>query len=380
VDEAFIQFKIAVEIAPNEAVAHVALGAILCDHKHDYEGAIAEFQKAIAIDERNANAHHNLGVALKGKGDQDGAVAAYRKALALDPNFAEAHIRLGNHFRDKANWDAAFFHYRELIRLRPDYPEAHYGLGGVLNAKGDLDGARVAYQKAIALRPDHAEAHCDLGAVFQRKCEFRAALEERRIGHALGSKQPNWRNPSAEWVREAEQLVALDAKLPKVLKREAQPADSAEWLGLAKLCQEHKKLYAAAAGFYKEAFDAEPKLVGPNRYDAACVAALAGCGKGKDADKLDDKERCRLRRQALDWLRADLKAKRLLLDKDANKPGPTLIWQMQHWQADADFAGVRGLESLADLPKAELQAWQKLWNDVADLLKRAKEMAASEKK
>ena len=44
---------------------------------------------------------------------------------------------------------------------------------------------------------------------------------------------------------------------------------------------------------------------------------------------------------------------------------------MQHWQQDTDFAGVRGTDVIAKLPEAERQEWQKLWNDVADLLKRA---------
>ena len=42
------------------------------------------------------------------------------------------------------------------------------------------------------------------------------------------------------------------------------------------------------------------------RYPAARCAALAGCGLGEDAAKLDEVERARWRRQARAWLRADL--------------------------------------------------------------------------
>src|SRR5262249_59110865 len=77
-----------------------------------------------------------------------------------------------------------------------------------------------------------------------------------------------------------------------------------------------KRLHRAAVRFYEEAFAAQPKLAddldAAHRYNAACAAALAGCGAGQDADQLDDKERAGLRRQALDWPRADLAAKRLL--------------------------------------------------------------------
>jgi hypothetical protein len=54
--------------------------------------------------------------------------------------------------------------------------------------------------------------------------------------------------------------------------------------------------------------------------------------------------------------------------------------KMRHWQADLDLAGVRGPEALAKLPEAERQEWQKLWDDVADVLKRAQGKAAPEKK
>jgi hypothetical protein len=69
-----------------------------------------------------------------------------------------------------------------------------------------------------------------------------------------------------------------------------------------------KTLYAAAARYFAEAFDHDAKLAdGPwHRYNAACFAALAGCGHGKDADKLDDQELARLRKQAIAWLRAHL--------------------------------------------------------------------------
>jgi len=40
---------------------------------------------------------------------------------------------------------------------------------------------------------------------------------------------------------------------------------------------------------------------------------------------------------------------------------------------DRDFAGVRGDEALAKLPEAERHEWRKLWQDVAELERRATE-------
>src|SRR5262249_11346445 len=144
----------------------------------------------------------------------------------------------------------------------------------------------------------------------RRQGQFRAALEALKRGHELGSQRPGWSEPSARWVRECEQLVALDEKLPALLKGEAQPADAPERLALAALCLRYKHCNGAAARFYADAFADQPTLADDprsgHRYNAACAAALAALGKGQDADRLDDAERAALRHQAHAWLAADL--------------------------------------------------------------------------
>jgi hypothetical protein len=184
-------------------------------------------------------------------------------------------------------------------------------------------------------------------------------------------------------VRQCERLVELDGKLPGFLAGKAMPASAGERIELAELCS-LKRLNRAAVRFYEEAFTAGPQLAddlsASHRYNAACTAALAGCGVGKDADKLDEKERARLRGQALGWLRADLEALRLLLKKGANKAGPPVLTQLRQWLADPDLVGVRGMEAIAHLPEAERQEWHKLWGDVFDALKRAAEKPKPEKK
>ena len=44
---------------------------------------------------------------------------------------------------------------------------------------------------------------------------------------------------------------------------------------------------------------------------------------------------------------------------------------MQHWQQDADLAGIRDAAALAKFPEAERKEWQAFWNDVHGLLERA---------
>jgi serine/threonine-protein kinase len=179
----------------------------------------------------------------------------------------------------------------------------------------------------------------------------------------------------AQWVRDAERLVALDRKLAAVLKGQGQPADAAERLALAQFCLQYKKLPRAAARFYADAFAAESKLAAEprsgHRYNAARAAALAAAGQGEDAVKLTDEERAHLRQQALDWLRAELTAR----TKQLNSWWPGEAGQaresLRHWQKDADLAGLRDKAALDKLSAAERDAWQRLWAEVGSLLQRA---------
>ena len=96
----------------------------------------------------------------------------------------------------------------------------------------------------------------------------------------------------------------------------------------------------------------------------------------KDAEVakyLDDKDRTRWRKQALDWLRADLTSyeKQVESGKPADR---TMVKQrLTNWQKNADLAGIRDPESLAKLSAEEREACQKLWADVATLLKKVQE-------
>jgi tetratricopeptide (TPR) repeat protein len=262
---------------------------------------------------------------------------------------------------------------RKAAALDPKSATAHYSLGNALRNKGRLDDAIASYKKAIELDPKFAEAHCNLGVALQQQGRFAEALAACKRGHELGRKQPGWPYPSAAWVRQAERMAAMESKLPAFLKGDARPRDNKERLGLAGVCLA-RNLHAAAVRLYADAFAADPTLADDvkagHRYNAVCAAALAAAGKGKDAGKLDDKERARLRKQALDWLRADL-ASHTKLNASGAPDARSLVQQrMKHWQQDNDLAGIRDKAVLAKLPVEEQKVFAQLWADVAALLKK----------
>jgi serine/threonine protein kinase/tetratricopeptide (TPR) repeat protein len=384
VEGAIREFRRALEHHPEFVQAHNNLGSAL-KARGDVEGAIREYRLALDLDPKHAGTHYNLGKTLKVKGDTEGAIREYRLALELDGKLARAHYDLGNALLARGDLDGAIREYRLALDSDPEDAYAHHGLGFALHKKGDVEEAIPCYQAAIRIDPGFASAHCNLGQALRIQGRYAESLNALKTGHELGSRQANWRYQSEAWVREAERLVALDQKLTQVLKGEAQPADAAEEVALAWLCQRPpRQLPAAGVRLYAAAFADGPRLAddmkAQHRYGAASAAALAGCGRGKDDPPPGAGTQEKLRRQALDWLRADLDAyARLLAGTD--RQAPALVRQrLEHWQKDAEFRGVRGEESLARLPEAERQSWRQLWDDVARTLARAQAATVPEKK
>jgi serine/threonine protein kinase/Flp pilus assembly protein TadD len=376
-DEAIAKHREAILLKKDFADAHNNLGTAL-RQKDRLDEAIAEHQAALRFNNESDSAHTNLGNALCQKGLLDEAIVEYRKALLLNEENYKAHNNLGVALYTKGRLDEAIAASSQAIRLKKDFPEAHYSLGLALGKTGRLDEAITAFKQAIHLKPDWADARHNLGYALQLKGRLDEAVAA--FQEALRLK-PGAANTRAA-LDTAREFLALDTRLGKVLSGDCQPANAAERAKLALLCaQPFKRLPATAARFYAEAFAVEPKLAedlrAGHRYNAACAAALAGCGQGADADKLDTQERARLRQQALDWLRADLKAYRQVLEKSQGKAGPAIAERLQHWLQDNDFAGVRGADALARLPEGERQGWEKLWQESEALRQRAAQRPAA---
>ena len=105
---------------------------------------------------------------------------------------------------------------------------------------------------------------------------------------------------------------------------------------------------------------------------------MAAAGQGKDATWLGDKERRRLREQAIDWLRADLVLHTKQLDTGRTAERAAVQRALKHWQEDPDLAGVRDAAPPAKLSAEERAAIARLWADVAATLKKAETPATTE--
>jgi tetratricopeptide (TPR) repeat protein len=364
-------------------------------------------------------AHNNLGVTLSDQGRAAEAeqefLEAEREIRAARINFPEVHISRGmvSEFQGIPN--------AELI----SFPEVHINLGVVLGDQGRLEEAEREFREALRLSPDYLEAHHGLACVLRDLGRLREALQELQRAHELGMRHPSWPYPSelwvqtdpghfdvvhrpypsaqwrqdngrlilaehespvvlrgerhprwpypsAQWLQDCEELIRFEDLLPIVLRGEAEPSDAAASLRFARVCG-YTRRYGAAARFYAAAFAFDAATFSDPRtgvrYNAARVAALAGCGQENDAPP-GDADRARLRVQALEWLRADLAFWKRGAGSDDAKDVASAPALLRHWRVDPDLAGVRDADALDKLPEDERGQWRQLWDDVDALVQK----------
>jgi tetratricopeptide (TPR) repeat protein len=363
-------WKHALTVAEKNAWAHNGLGL------HYYsqgkiDRAEVEFESAVATDPSNTIFHFNFGLSLFDRGACDRALVEFRKAIELDPTNCLAHTSLGNLLRDLDRREEALAEYNEAIKLYPERASPHVGRGNVLTDQGRLEEALAEYQLAVHLEPGLAIAHMNLAIALQSDGQLDEAMAQYR-------KASDLKFPGAlSQQQECEQLRALRLRFPDSPSRRIQPADNAERLGLADLCgQPFEGSYFQAARLYAEAFTADPKLAddsrgADHRIKAAMAAARAGCGQGRDASGLEDKEKAQLRGQARIWLQAELAQRKKEARSEVPQVRTSAGQALRIWQRHAAFTGVRDAAALASLGDSERAGWQKLWQEVQATIAKA---------
>jgi tetratricopeptide (TPR) repeat protein len=255
-DGAIAGYHKALELDPKCAFAHNNLGNALRE-KHDPDGAIACYKMALELDPKEGKFHTNLGVALSDKHDVDGAVACYKKALELNPKDVYAHNNLGNALSDKHDLDGAVACYKKAISLDPKDAPAHSNLGIALSDKGDLDGAIAWFHKALDLDPKYAYAHNNLGIALYAKHDLDGAIACFQKALALDPKLANAHNSLGNALRDKHDVDGAIACYKKALELDPKDAKVHANLGVA-LSDKHDLDGAIAC--FKKALELDPKF------------------------------------------------------------------------------------------------------------------------
>ncbi|MGB9005015.1 MAG: protein kinase [Candidatus Aminicenantales bacterium] len=110
-------------------------------------------------------AHWMLGVSCQNRGQFDQAIAELQKALALDPGYHTSLNQLVYLYLDMGNYEKSLKYAKEYVAARPGDANPLDTLAEVCFRRGDLDQALAQYQAVIQMKPNFYNSYLALAYV-----------------------------------------------------------------------------------------------------------------------------------------------------------------------------------------------------------------------
>jgi DNA-binding winged helix-turn-helix (wHTH) protein/TolB-like protein/Flp pilus assembly protein TadD len=174
-----------------EAFRAYVRGRAILDAKNpdNFEKAIDEFQKAVALDPTFALAYAGLadastrrGFNTSGRSSEEfyaTSKALAQKALSLDPETPEAYAALGTVKRIYDwDWAGAEADFRRAIELNPNYARAHLGYALLLSSLGRGNEALVEIKRAMDIDPLSQDVKSGYLTILEGRGEYAEALAQ----------------------------------------------------------------------------------------------------------------------------------------------------------------------------------------------------------
>ncbi len=196
-------------------------------------GADAQPKKAVDLAEELASkypgderAQFILGNSYLGQQNYEKAIEQYKKAIAINPSFAGAYNSLGYAYRPLEKYDDAEAAFKKYIELIPNDPNPYDSYAELLMKTGRFDESIAQYKKALSVDPHFSNSFIGIATdlMLQGKHDqaaaqawklYDAARDDGDRRFALFARSVIYvdAGKTAAAVKEIEKEYALDAKL-----------------------------------------------------------------------------------------------------------------------------------------------------------------------
>jgi TolB-like protein/DNA-binding winged helix-turn-helix (wHTH) protein/Tfp pilus assembly protein PilF len=174
--------------------AHSLLSIVYAE-KQQYDQAIAEGGRAIALDPNDAHSYAVQAEVLNFAGRPEEALQMMKQAMRLNPRCPPWYLfHLGLAYRMTGRYAEAIAAQKEVISRNPYFSYAHLELAGSYlgqwiaqqsPAAQTLEPAVAAIQRALTLHDSLHWSHITLGAISLHQQQYEQALAEMERGVAL---------------------------------------------------------------------------------------------------------------------------------------------------------------------------------------------------
>lgn len=156
----------ALELAPDLAEAHTAMGWVKTFYDWDWKTAEAEFKQAIRLNKNYAIAHHYYALFLLAMQRFDEGLEQMNIALSLDPLATIIGTSLGAAYYFARAYDQSIAKYLKALEFDPDFAIAHAFLAGPYVCLRQYERAEEECRKARSLAGESKYPHAFLAYVY----------------------------------------------------------------------------------------------------------------------------------------------------------------------------------------------------------------------
>jgi tetratricopeptide (TPR) repeat protein len=149
------------------------------ERQNDYQGALIEYDRAITLNPRYADAYVGRGFAKYKLGERSSAVSDFSTAIALNPKSARAYQNRGTMYLEFKDWEYAIRDFDKAIEIDPNYAEAYIGRGVARESwPSSKTGGMVDLNMAVILDPKSALAYRSRAAAKLENEDYRGSIED----------------------------------------------------------------------------------------------------------------------------------------------------------------------------------------------------------
>ena len=199
----------ALELDPQLAEGYAARARLRSSQSYDWAGALADLQKALALDPANVRIRRSYGNLLGNLGRTDEAIAELRAVVDADPLAADSWDVLGYHLMAARQPDAANAALLRSLELNPESSFSRVSLGQLQLLNGDAQAALESFDRSDAFwrRVGRAMALHTLGdaTAADRELKELIAAESREAAYQIAEVYA-WRgdtDQAFEWLDRA---------------------------------------------------------------------------------------------------------------------------------------------------------------------------------
>lgn len=216
IEQASAMLARAVQLDDHLPAPYVSLGKLhSATAKHDL--ALQEFQRALAINPRDAEAITGMAREYANTGRVQEAEQSYKRAIALRPDYWQGYNALGSFFYEQKRFSEAIAQFQKVVELTPDNSAAHSNLGAQYQNVGDYQKAEEEFKKSLELAPSYP-VYANLGSLYetQKRWDESARMTEKAL-QINGNDFRVWANLELayEWLKQEDRaMAAIDKQLP----------------------------------------------------------------------------------------------------------------------------------------------------------------------